>query len=479
MWIMEDSLPNIKSFFRGVEAPSSARFMLVRFMVSILVRHGRNSSMNAASVLVGKPRHRAQPARFLARIRWRTKNVLGQLVMKLLKNESWSGDYILILDSTLVGHQGQTMENTYSTGNRRRRPAKNRRYNKYKYAKKSCHCFVFGLLLTPEGVRIPLVKPLYTKAFANKKKRKRYTQSQLGAQIINELPVPRGVSVTVLGDTAFDAKVIREACDRRNYVWIFPVNANRVFAGKRGERPRVSSRIKKLSKKHFHTIRITSSQSRYAKQRRLSKHRMGSKLKARTYHVHSEKREVHSVGQVMLVFSSTKLKNGKAVRESTKILMTNATGSTARQVVELYSVRWQIELFFKELKSILGMQQYQYKNFDAVEGWIEIVLITFVYLEWTRAMKLKDKRISVANKQIWTCQRAYGIRQAILIGIQTRQLKWTQKRLKSKSGTKTLTKTLTKLLAKEYRCAADAPHRLHSKKRNIKTCASCVYFYPK
>ena len=454
MWIMEDSLPNIKSFLRGVELTSSTRSMLMRFMISILVRHGRNSAMNAASVLADKPRHRAQPARFLARVRWRAMNVLGQLVKNLLANESWSGDYIFILDSTLVGHQGQTMENTYSTGNRKRRVAKNRRYSKYKYAKKSCHCFVFGLLLTPEGLRIPFVKPLYTKAFAKKKKRKHYTQAQLGAQIINELPVPRGVSVTVLGDTAFDAKVIREACDRRDYVWIFPVNANRVFAGKRGERPRVSSRIKKLSKKHFQTIRIASSSGKYAKQRRLSKYRMGAKRKTRTYHVHSEKREVHSVGHVMLVFSSTKLKKEEAVRDSTKILMTNATGLTARQVVELYCVRWQIELFFKELKSVLGMHQYQYKNFDAVEGWIEMVLITFVYLEWTRANKLKDKRVSVANKQIWRFQRVFGIRQAVLVGIHTRQLKWIQKRLKSKYGTENFTKTLTKLLAKEYRCAA-------------------------
>ena len=170
MWIMEDSLPNIKPFFKGIEVGRPVRMMVVRFMISILVRHGRNSSMHASSVLIDHPRHRAQPARFLARSGWRAMNILGQLVTKLLKNESWSGDYILILDSTLVGHQGTSMENTYSTGNRKRRKANNRRYNKYKYAKKSCHCFVFGLLLTPQGVRIPFVKPLYTQRYAKQKK---------------------------------------------------------------------------------------------------------------------------------------------------------------------------------------------------------------------------------------------------------------------------------------------------------------------
>ena len=454
MWIMEDSLPNIKSFFKGIEFSNPVRLILTRFMISILVRHGRNSAMHASSVVCDEPRHRAQPARFLGRVRWRAMNVLGQLVMNLLEGEDWAGDYILILDSTLVVHQGTTMENTYSTGNRKRRPAKNRRYGKYKHAGKSCHCFVFGLLLTPEGVRIPFVKPLYTKSYAKQKKCKHRTQAQLGAQIINELPVPSGVNVTVLGDTAFDAKIVREACDRRSYTWIFPVNANRVFAGQRGQRPRVSTRIKQLSKKHFKTIRISPAQGKYAQQRRLSKHRMGSKLKTRTYHVHSEKREVHSVGQVMLVFSSMKLKKNKPVRESTKILMTNATGLTARQVVELYCVRWQIELFFKELKSILGMHQYQFKRFDAVEGWIEVVLITFVYLEWTRANKLADKRVKSENKSVWRCQRAFGIRQAVLVGIEVRQQNWIQKRLNSGFGRKTIAKKLTALLPKEYRCVA-------------------------
>lgn len=451
---MEDSLPNIKSFFKRIDLTLSVRQTLIRFMLSILVREGRNSAMHVSGVMLEQPRHRAQPARFLARVRWRAMKPLGQLVAQLLKTESWAGQYILILDSTLVGHQGTTMENTYSTGNRRRRPQKNRRYKKYKYAQKSCHCFVFGLLLTPHGLRLPFVKPLYTRQYAKHKKKKHRTQAQLGAQIIRQLPIPRGVSVTVLGDTAFDAKVVRGACDDRGYIWIFPVNANRVFAGRRGQRPRVSSRINQLSVKHLTTIRIPVTGGTYAQQRRLSQHRTRAKQKTRTVHVHSEKREVHSVGQVLLVFSSTQLKKRKPVRESTRVLMTNATTWTTRQVVELYAVRWQIELFFKELKSILGMHQYQFKRFDAVEGWIEVVLITFVYLEWTRDRKIKDRRVTRENRQRWQHQRSYGIRQAVLIGIQLRKQKWIQKKLKSQNGIKTIAKKLTTLLACEYRCAA-------------------------
>ncbi len=454
MPIMEDSLPNIKTFLRPATPCSQVRQMVIRFMISILIRHGRNSCMNAACVIDQQPRHRAQTSRFLLRYRQGIADLLSAIVCQLLSSENWKGKYLLIIDSTMVGLQGTTTENTYSTGSRKRRPQKNRRYKKYKYASRSCHCFVFGLLITPSGLRVPIYLPYYTRRYAKSQRRKHRTQAQLAAQIIDQLPIPKNVEVMVLGDTAFDAKIVRESCDKRGCQWITPVNANRVLAGRRGNRPRVSSRIKQLSKERFQTIRIYPSRGSYCKQRRLSAHRDGSKKTTRTYYVCSEKREVHSVGMVMLVFSSTQPIKGQAKRESTKILMTNATNLSARQVVELYGLRWQIELLFKELKSTLGLHQYRLKRFEAVESWIDLVLITFCYLEWTRIRKLADRRIGVNVRRTWQHQRSYGLRQAVLIGIQIRQQQWISKRLKSEHGRKILAKTYTALLSREYRCAA-------------------------
>lgn len=454
MWSMEHSLPNGKSFFAGLKVSKPTRQMLVRFVISILTRQGRNSCMQAASALKDQPRHRAQLSRFLRRVGWRELDLVGQFTGKLIELANPTGEYLLIVDSTMVGHQAQRMQNTYSTGNRARRPQKHRRYKKYKYTAKSSHCFVFGLLLTPEGIRVPLFKPLYTKEHARQHGLKHRTQAQLAAQMIAEAPVPDGACVTVLGDTAFDAKVVRDACHHRGYRWIVPVNANRVLAGPRGQRPRVSSRIERLSKSSFHQIRLSATAGKYALQRRLSYARQQAKRKTRTYYVHAEKQQVHSVGEVLLVFSSTDPIKGKAKRDSTKLLMTNATNLTARQVAELYALRWQIELFFKELKTTLGMHQYQYKNFSAVEAWMEIVLMTFIYLEWTRQKKLSDRRVPSATKEIWARQRSHGVRQAVLIGLEIRGHRWISQRLKSKHGRQRLKKTLTQLLAYEYRCAA-------------------------
>ena len=50
-----------------------------------------------------------------------------------------------------------------------------------------------------------------------------------------------GARVIVLGDTAYDSEVVRDACGDRGYSWIFPSNPERVLAGPKGERSKVRS----------------------------------------------------------------------------------------------------------------------------------------------------------------------------------------------------------------------------------------------
>ncbi len=62
-------------------------------------------------------------------------------------------------------------------------------------------------------------------------------RAKLPAQLIRNAQVPAGIELIVLGDTAFDAKCVRAACDERGYFWIVPVNANRVFSAKKNGTP--------------------------------------------------------------------------------------------------------------------------------------------------------------------------------------------------------------------------------------------------
>ena len=74
-----------------------------------------------------------------------------------------------------------------------------------------------GLLITPSGMRLPFSVSYYTEAYCKAKKIAYRKQTELAAQLIRQLPLPPEARVVVLGDTAFDAKAIRTACEERKF----------------------------------------------------------------------------------------------------------------------------------------------------------------------------------------------------------------------------------------------------------------------
>jgi hypothetical protein len=341
-------------------------------------------------------------------------------------------------------------ENTYSTGTRRRRPQKGRRYGKQKHARKRCHSFTTGLLITPGGIRIPFSRPHYTREYCQAKGLPHRTTAEAAADLIRQLPLPERAEVVVLGDTAYDADVVRQACADCGYEWIFPCNPERVLADGK-PRPKVRSLLKDWSSWSLTTIRFSPGQGQYVNYRRLSPHRIGPKAKPRTFYVHQEKRDVRAVGNVRLIFSTTKTKLTQATPDDVKILMTNITRLSLQDIVELYSLRWQIELFFKELKSCLGFHQYRFRQFACVESWVETALLSFLYLEWHRAEELARRDATAQERRWWLHQRTHGICQAIRHASQEGELKYLAERLKTPGGIAKLKRLLQNSYAPEYR----------------------------
>jgi len=414
--MMQDALPLIKPFFRKAKFTEHTRDFVLRTMIAFMFHMGRMSASQVAVAVRTNVRHRAQVSRFLSGSGLANGSEEYQrLAAAVIDMESRRrGRWLFAIDKTCTSRQGQKTENTFSTGNRKRRPAKGRRYNKKKTPPKRCHGFVMGLLITPSGYRIPFHRCYYTKQYCKQKNLDHHTEAELGAILVRDLPVPDGAEVVVLGDTAYEAASVREACDKRNFAWITPANPERVLAGDK-PRPKVSSRISNLTARQFSPIRLTPTQGDYVAQRRVSACRIGPKVKTRTFYARKERLTVHNVGQVQVVFSTKeKPKNGKPIeRKKTKILMTNNLTWSTAEIVELYGLRWQIELFFKELKSTLGFHQYSFGKFAAVESWVECCLITYLYLEWYRAKQLSHRGLSKDAKRWWNSQRTHGLRHAV------------------------------------------------------------------
>ncbi len=406
MVIVSESVQALKGFLRKTRLNEFAMVMILRMVVAFISHQGRMSCSAAAGSIASEAVHRGHLTRFLARTRWQKVDFNDPLRSALLQMETCRGRFIFIIDATLVSQAGEKTQNTYSTGNRsrKRRSKKGRRYKK-KIVLKKCHSFTFGLLITPSGFRIPYEIPHYTKEYCQKKGLVHRTTAESAADLIRGLPLPAGADVVVLGDTAYDAEVVHQACADRDYLWIVPANPERVYEGSKGHRQKLRSRLKDWSSLSLKTIR----------------------------------------------FQASNLKT--ATPDDVKLLMTNATDMSVSEVIELYSLRWQIELFFKELKSTLGFSQYRFRSFDAVKAWAETAITTVLFLEHERARHLADQRLSQERRQWWEAQRLHGLCSAFREETAGRELKYLSDRLKTSGGIEKLKRLIAAALPKEFRVA--------------------------
>lgn len=454
MVIVDETADSLKRFLRLSGLTCTAQTMLLRMVLCFITHRGKMSCMQASSMIASDSVHRSQLTRFLARGRWKNRDFNDPMRAALLKRESLQGVFIFIVDATLTSQQGKLTENTFSVQNRKQRSSKRKRYGKRKYPDKKCHSFTFGLLITPSGIRIPYQIPFKTVEYCKQHGIDRKTTAQAAAQMITSLPLPPEAQVVVLGDTAYEAEVVRQACEQRGYTWILPANSSRVFAGPQGKRPTLRSRLNQWSKLSLKKIRLQASRGKFVNHRRLSAYRLGPKLKARVYYAHEETRDVQGVGSVRVVYSTTKAELKKATADDVKILLTNAKGMSLAEVLDLYSLRWQIELFFKELKSTLGFDHYSFKSFEAVIGWTEAAITAFLYLEYERALRIAARSVTDEEQKWWRIQRCHGLCQAVQTKLKQKELKYLHDRIKTSGGIAKLQRLLGNALPIEYRIAA-------------------------
>ena len=115
-----------------------------------------------------------------------------------------------------------------------------------------------------------------------------------------------------------------------------------------------------------------------------------------------------SVGEVVLLFSTKQDPNKSHQAVVQKVLMSDATEASAEDVLRWYALRWQVELLFKEMKSQLGMCQYQVRDFDRVAGWVRLCLLAFCYLEHSRRALLRQA--SAKQQAYWRAARSQALR---------------------------------------------------------------------
>lgn len=449
--ILRNRLPAVQSFLRPAGLSAASAGFVCRLILTFCCRVGRMSASQAASLPRCDPRHPAAVGRFLGRQRWARGDWMAPLRAQLLSHDvALGGLFFLLLDQTCSSRQGSKTPNTFSTGNRCRRPRRGRRYTTKKNAPKRCHAFVCGLLLTPGGSRLPYRRSYYTHEYCRQQGLSHRTQAELGADLIRDLDLPPTARVVVLGDTAFEADSVQRACAARGYSWITPGNAERVLAGPK-PRPKVRSLLEQVGTQRFVAVQVHPDTDPYAQQRRWSASARDRSKRGRTYWVCKQRLQVHSVGEVLVFVSTTKKPQRGQPLQEPKILLSNDLNLTAREVVLRYTLRWQIELFFKECKSVLGMVQYRFGDFERVERWVDLALTTYLYLEWQRRRRLRRPGLSDKERQWWQSQRTAGLCRAVGHAREDQELQWLEKRLGTPGGCQRLRRLLRASLPRELR----------------------------
>ena len=134
--------------------------------------------------------------------------------------------------------------------------------------------------------------------------------------------------------------------------WIVPANPERMLSGSK-PRKRLKDFSEDFTAESMTRIELCPGLSDWWRHQRGSRDKAWRGKYARRYWARTETLEVHNVGSVLAVFSTTMQPRAGQKVQVQKILLSNLLHWDAARVASAYSARWQIELYFKEMKSVL------------------------------------------------------------------------------------------------------------------------------
>ncbi len=429
----------VKEFCEVVRGSlSKPQFSNLTMLISgILFAAGKRSLAQFGRTIAANCRYRGTISRHFRSAHLRSRDLCGQMCEYLVGTvrRRMGAQWFLCIDGVSTRRGGFT-----KIANAQQLKTKG---PKARGSGTKSHTFVMGLLLTETGVRIPLRRRTWrTKAYARCIGKKYKTQTQLAAELIEEAQalLPNDINLIVLADGYFGVRNIANCCRRLKVAYITSLGSNRNYievnqSGKRVSK-KIVNRARRLRRDAWEEFSLVSGSEETVHYRRYSA-RERKKRNRRSFRVYSEVRTVATLGDVNLAYSwkcPVHTSRGLRQRESLKLLASNDHELTARQIVEFYELRWQIELFFRELKSDLGLGDFQGTDFQAFERYVDLVLLSFMCLEWSR---LSDSRALGAA-------RSAGLRDYLHV----KSIEDDFVKLASEIGTKSGRRRFTNLVAK-------------------------------
>jgi len=357
------------------------RDIVARVLSGFLLCRGKKSFAAMARTLAGEQRHRASVSKVFNRCHFATRDIYTRALESVLSGiaplrKRKSRQWVAILDGVYTQRGGfAKIENA--------REFRHKRHGKGRSTK--AHTFLMGLLLTDTGMRLPLPRrSWYTKAYCRKHRRPYVTMTALMKLMLETLKVPEDVQVVVLADEYFEGSVLHRTCAALHMLYICPINSRRCFADPKGNPTgeTLYDRGLALPRSALTRVILRSPEDATAVYRR----RTGKHHPKRVYFATSEVRGVSTLGDVRIAYSwKTQTHRRRRSRRTFKVLVSNALAWSTETLIEFYELRWQIEIFFRELKSFLGIEDFTGAAFPAYERFVDMALLAYLFLESWRA----------------------------------------------------------------------------------------------
>jgi len=464
----------VKAFFSKTVASCSRpiQHALAPMVLAFLLAPHRRCLKTIAGEVLAQRCHVATISRRLTNPQWRTRDWYVDSYNGLLAEvDAWERrqsqgkrrQWIVAIDTTYHSTMSEQMENLIVMSKRRHPARKNTRQ----------HAFLMGLVLTDRGARLPLPrKSYYTADYCRKHKRRFRTTVELAAAMIRELRVPDDVDVVVVFDSAFDAGAIHKACRKRHFHAVFPLDPNRVLARTPDQDAALISGdavvawTRQWTRKEFALLELAMDSEDHVFARRRHADNLRVKKTKRRYAVAARQATVSKLGDCLIVASykenpKVQLLPGqsaewwayhrapvsyrredsrKPARWHRKVLACTDPTATTRQVVEWYEVRWQVELFFRELKSRMQFECYVLMKFEAVERYLDLLLMGLLLLEQQRLRDMQRQGAKIGA--VWVQARATDRLRMLETLVQRWNVQWIEQRLRTVGGRRRLLREL-------------------------------------
>jgi hypothetical protein len=365
--------------------PSTKKEILPGYLASLILNNNRKVSLTGlGKTILESSKFKTTVSLFFKGKRFYSRKYYLSMVRALLmelKLRKIKGKTVLIIDGCCTKRGANTL---IENANQYRKKQSNSKSRSTK-----SHMFVKGLVILPNGLRIPAPRySYYTKGYCKKYKLPYKTQHQLAAMMIEEVnSLFKSENLVVIADGFFDSQLMFSTCRGLGATFIVPADSARIYI-KKGHRRKLHKRAYYRSHEQK-TFGIQKGDEKFTKEHSRY-HNPGAKKKD-FYKAKSENLEISGLGDILVTFSWKK-RNRKYDKRSLKVLLCSNPHMSTEEILELYALRWQIEIFFRELKSDLGLSDFSGRSFKAFERYVDLILMSYLFLEWYRLTSLKKVR---------------------------------------------------------------------------------------